>query len=88
MLKYRGTGLIKAGFIGAVLIGGVATELLRGDSFFGLINLPKPGDLVGPARHALAEKVGDEMTANETARAGNQNARFVFHTVICPFLGK
>lgn len=43
----------------AVLIGGVATELLRGDSFFGLFQLPKPGDLTGPARHALAERIGD-----------------------------
>jgi cytochrome b561 len=55
----RGLHLLLYLTVGAVLIGGVATELLRGDSFFGLINLPKPGDLVGPARHALAEKVGD-----------------------------
>jgi cytochrome b561 len=41
-----------------VLVGGVATELLRGDSFFGLLQLPKPGDLAGPARRALAEKIG------------------------------
>lgn len=41
-----------------VLIGGVATELLRGDDFFGLLTLPKPGDLAGPARHDLAEQIG------------------------------
>ena len=41
-----------------VLLGGVATELLRGDSVFGLLTLPKPGDIAGPARHALAEQIG------------------------------
>lgn len=41
-----------------VLVGGIATELLRGDSFFGLFQLPKPGDLAGAARHDLSEKLG------------------------------
>ena len=42
-----------------MLVGGVTTELLRGDSFFGLLQLPTPGDLAAPARHALAEQIGD-----------------------------
>ena len=44
--------------VGAVLVGGVGTELLRGDSLFGLVRLPSPGDMTAPARHALAERIG------------------------------
>jgi len=58
-LLARGLHVLLYLMVIVVLIGGVATELLRGDSFFGLLHLPKPGDLAGPARHALAEKVGD-----------------------------
>lgn len=42
----------------AVLVGGVATELLRGDIFFGLFQLPRPGALAGVARHDLSERIG------------------------------
>ena len=65
-----------------VLTGGVATELLRGDSFFGLLTLPKPGDLTGPARHALAERIGDlhGLGANAIlALAGLHAAAGLFH---------
>ena len=66
----------------AVLLGGVATELLRGDSFFGLLQLPKPGDLAGPARRALAEQVGGlhGLGANAIlALAGLHAAAALFH---------
>ena len=42
----------------AILCGGMATELIRGDSLFGLISLPKLGPWDGAARHALAERIG------------------------------
>jgi cytochrome b561 len=58
-LLARGMHYLLYLIVAAVLIGGVATELLRGDNFFGLLLLPKPGDLAGPARHALAEQIGD-----------------------------
>ncbi len=44
--------------VAGVLAGGMATELVRGDSLFGLISLPKIGAMAGPARHALAEQIG------------------------------
>jgi cytochrome b561 len=54
----RGLHVLLYVVVVTVLVGGVATELLRGDNFFGLLQLPKPGDLAGPARRALAEKIG------------------------------
>jgi cytochrome b561 len=66
----------------AVLVGGVTTELLRGDNFFGLLRLPTPGDLVAPARHALAERIGDlhGLGANTIlVLAGLHAAAALFH---------
>ncbi len=66
----------------AVLVGGAATELLRGDSFFGLLQLPKPGNLVGPARNAWSERIGDlhGLGANTIlVLAGLHAAAALFH---------
>jgi cytochrome b561 len=68
--------------VAAVLAGGLATELLRGDSLFGLMQLPKPGALAGAARHALAERVGalHGLGANAIlALAGLHAAAALFH---------
>ncbi|QUD89284.1 cytochrome b [Phenylobacterium montanum] len=43
----------------AVVAGGVTTELLRGDSFFGLIHLPKLGGMSPSSEHEWAERLGD-----------------------------
>jgi cytochrome b561 len=81
-LLARGLHILLYLMVVAVLLGGVATELLRGDSFFGLVNLPKPGSLAGPARHALSEEVGDlhGLGANTIlVLAGLHAAAALFH---------
>lgn len=42
-----------------VVCGGIASALVRGDSLFGVIQLPAIGAATGEARHALAEQVVD-----------------------------
>ena len=66
----------------AVLVGGVTTELLRGDNFFGLLQLPRPGDIAAPARHALSEQIGSlhGLGANTLlVLAGLHAAAALFH---------